>query len=124
MYSGYDNQYKAYTRCRPPLRPRFREQFFHCPQALAPIASDAVYSACAGMVSVFLENLSGGEIHAILQNSPDGVRFVDDPQIHCLQNGEITILVPMLFSKFMRLVITDAQATGPVNVWFQIQEIL
>lgn len=71
-------------------------------------------------ITLFVKNVGGGPITAHMQNSPNGVDFVDDPQQLALAAGETGYLVPYIFSKYMR-VAASGTAAGYARVWFQMQ---
>jgi len=74
----------------------------------------------AQTITVFIKNTGTSPIMARLQNSPDGIETVDDPQVITVCPGETKFLVPYIFSRFIRLVIWGPNG-GCAHVWFQIQ---
>lgn len=76
----------------------------------------------AERVTVFVKNTGQSPISAWLQNSPNAIDTVDDPQVIDLAPGEIKAVVPYLFSRFIRLAAAGPDG-GQAFVLFQIQRM-
>lgn len=74
----------------------------------------------AHTITVFVKNIGDFSIKATLQNSPDGVDFVNDKQILELEKGDIGYIVPYVFSKYIRLAVAGRKC-GRAKVWVQMQ---
>ncbi len=74
----------------------------------------------ARAVTVFAKNTGENSASIFLQNSPNGLDFVEDPQSLELEAGKMGYLVPYIFSKYTRAVARSTQ-TASVCLWVQIQ---
>jgi hypothetical protein len=74
----------------------------------------------ARAITVFAKNVGEAPVTVSLQNSPNGLDFVDDPQKLELVAGKTGYLVPYIFSKYMRVVARSVE-TGTVRIWAQMQ---
>lgn len=110
--------------CRPQCAGMLEGDFQEQVQTLR-IQSGAGYSSVfptwnARTVTVFVKNTGSGPVTAFLQNSPDGLDFVNDPRQIVLAAGEMGYLTPYIFSKHMRIVVTGAEADS-ARIWLQMQ---
>lgn len=74
----------------------------------------------AHTITVFVKNIGDSAIKAHLQNSPNGVDFINDKQLLELKPGEMGYLVPYIFSKYLRLAVVGRKC-GRAKVWAQMQ---
>jgi len=74
----------------------------------------------ARAVTMFAKNTGENPVTIFLQNSPNGLDFVDDPQRLELAAGKTGYLVPYIFSKYTRAVAQSTQEAS-VRLWTQIQ---
>lgn len=79
-----------------------------------------VLIAQAQTVTAFFRNEGSAPVEVWLQNSPDGISFIDDPQRRTLSSGELESLVPYRFSKYLR-VAYSADQVGCLRIWVQMQ---
>jgi len=91
------------------------------------LGTDPLYSGVfptmdAKTVTAFVRNAGGGPVVAYIQNSPNGCDFLDDPQRLELAGGQMGYLVPYIFSKYMRVVLTGPPG-GSARLYFQMQNM-
>ncbi|WP_227020255.1 DUF6385 domain-containing protein [Sinanaerobacter chloroacetimidivorans] len=86
--------------------------------------SHTICTASATMVTVFLKIYGEGSLEASIQNSPDGINFINDIQNLKLEDDEMGTLVPYLYSKYMRIAMKCTKPSTKVKIWFQIQNIM
>ncbi len=74
---------------------------------------------CRNM-TVFVKNHSDGSVRVSAQYSPDGRHYVSDGQVLDLEESEFGYLIPLIFSRYMRLAVSGTRP-GRAEVWFQLQ---
>jgi hypothetical protein len=74
-------------------------------------------------VSFFVKNLGPTSIEVVLQISPDGINFIDNPQMVTLPAQEITALTPYMFARYIKIGVknNDPCTCTDVKVWYQAQ---
>lgn len=80
-----------------------------------------VNTACADMITFFIENRGEDTVTCRINNSPNKHIWVNDTQVVMINVGETADLVPSKFSKFMRLHATSLQDGINLKVWVQMQ---
>ncbi len=75
-------------------------------------------------VSYFIKNNNSASITVIAENSPDNINFAKEIQTIIIPPGLNSLLVPINFSKYIRLSITVPPGgnTATINTWLQLQK--
>lgn len=74
----------------------------------------------AQTITVFVKNTGDCGLKAFLQNSPNGIDFINDKQMLELEKGDMGYIVPYIFSKYIRLGVAGVKG-GKAQIWVQIQ---
>lgn len=98
----------------------FREYTAGLSAASGEAATDVFLTYAADSVTVFAKNTGEAPVSVSLQNSPDGLDFVDDPQQLELAAGQTGYLVPYIFSKYIRARV-QSDGAGSADIWVQMQ---
>lgn len=74
-------------------------------------------------VAYFIKNNNSASITVIAENSPDNINFAKEIQTITIQPGLNSLLVPINFSKYIRLSIAVPPngTTATINIWLQLQ---
>ncbi len=88
-------------------------------QALSPF----FLTAYSSMVTYCIHNLGNNEVTLHIQNSPDTKECINDKQSIILLPNSSGTIIPMIYTKYTRILITSAQPNILVKVWFQTQLI-
>ena len=93
--------------------------------ALLQTAAEKNYSASfptqnARTITIFVKNTGASPATFFLQNSPNGLDFIGDPQLLELEPNETGYLVPYIFSKYTRIVGQGAEPST-AYIWVQMQ---
>ncbi len=75
-------------------------------------------------VSYFIKNNNSAKITVVAENSPDNVNYSKEIQIVYIPPGSSSLLVPINYSKFVRLSITIPfdGSESIVNTWLNLQQ--
>lgn len=75
-------------------------------------------------VVYFIKNNNSASITVIAENSPDNINFAKEIQTITIQPGLSSLLVPINFSKYIRLSITvpPSGTASTINIWLQLQK--
>ncbi len=75
-------------------------------------------------VSYFIKNNNNGIITVVVENSPDNVNYAKEIQIVYIPPGSSSLLVPINYSKFVRLSITIPfdGSESIINTWLNLQQ--
>jgi hypothetical protein len=103
--------------------------FFECTEDIeVSSASEYVTSgvniSLMNKVSYFIKNNNNVSIAVIAENSPDNVNYAKEIQTIVIPPGASSLLVPINFSKYIRLSITVSPGgkTSCINVWLNLQQ--
>lgn len=72
-------------------------------------------------ISFYIKNLSNQEITVRLKNSPNTKDFIYDTQNVSISPNNTSLIIPSIFSKYIRLVANTVNAPVVIKVWFQTQ---
>ncbi len=86
----------------------------------------AVETALSQTNTFFVQNLGESSVLVQLQISPDGILFIDDPQIITLESGQTQALNAYRFARYMRAAAMTLGAHGSMRVrlWYQSQQLV
>ncbi|MDF2944696.1 MAG: hypothetical protein K0S01_3554 [Herbinix sp.] len=75
-------------------------------------------------VSYFIKNNTNASITVIAENSPDDVNYAKEIQTIIIPTGSCSLLVPINFSKYIRLSISvpPCANTAIINIWLNLQQ--
>lgn len=75
-------------------------------------------------VAYFIKNNNIAPITVVAENSPDNINFAKEIQTIVIPPGESSLLVPINFSKYIRLSITVPQNgnSSVINTWLNLQQ--
>lgn len=111
-----------------PIRKDFIENEFvenkeHLHGFLEEIYSNTMMLKGAQTVSCFIQNRGSEAFECNLQISPDGITFIDDPQIFTVAACQTIIAAPVNFAKFMRIRVKNTLPPQNISatLWWQIQ---
>lgn len=90
---------------------------------LEEIYSNTMMLKGAQTVSCFIQNRGSEEFECNLQISPDGITFIDDPQIFTVAACQTIIATPVNFAKFMRIRVKNTLPPHNLSamLWWQVQ---
>lgn len=112
-----------------PIRKDFVENEFienkeHLHGFFEELYSNTMMLKGAQTVSCFIQNRGAEAFECNLQISPDGITFIDDPQVFTVAACQTIIMAPVNFAKFMRIRIKNTQQPPQslsAMLWWQIQ---
>lgn len=116
------------ARCEPPLadgrRPRFRSLVQR--DAVVPDIPVALFAQdmrFEQLVTYAVYNHGPDAAEVLLQLSPDGTVWIDDPPQFSVRPGEAVTLVPRTFLRFTRVLARAARPSriARLTIWFQAQ---
>jgi hypothetical protein len=85
------------------------------------VESPWIFSGISDTITFFVYNNSNEDITVHLENSPNAIQHVDDPQKICVHPDQTIDIVPYKFSKFIRLVANSERGKIDCKLWFQTQ---
>ena len=101
----------------------FKERIFHIDDEKAVVYTPTLCTSSAEQITFFVKNTGTHAFSFHIQISPDGLDYIDDPQVFAVEPGDMKAAVPYLFGKFMRACMASNTNACFVaaRIWFQAQ---
>jgi len=108
------------------ITPNYREPVFYEKELILSsrknfVVSPWILSKSCRTTSLYVKNISKHEIVVYLQNSPNAEDFVDVTEVLIVQPKETGVIVPHIFSKYIRITVKSKYRAIVAKLWFQTQ---
>jgi len=105
------------------LKNEFVERIFDINRDQDETFSPYVKITNAELVSFFVKNTGETAFEANLQISPNNIDYLCDLQILTVAPGELVLITPTNYAKFMRVHIKNTMSSGNITakIWWQLQ---